>query len=281
MTSREALDHVCCWSETSYSCIGGYSGGNRSPQVLHKERRNPSAAANMEIPKEDRSARPEGTSIPAAAASSCPSPRGLAQPDLPTGLDPNEVPVGLIEDNLLLAELCNESLSSLHRVYKHFKRVVERSRLKSSILAVKAERLNDACALREELLEKDATITELKQQISNLQAGGSAVAPDETLLKCQQERDQARRDCEGLRQANADLEDYKESMEADLRSADKKLAENLKTIQKLNWDVERRDKEIEDLESADREVVDTVQPPRPVLPTAIPSWKDLGRCLIC
>ena len=64
-------------------------------------------------------------------------------------------------------------------------RVVERSRLKSSILAVKAERLNDASALREELLEKDATITELKQQISNLQAGGSAVAPDETLLKCQ------------------------------------------------------------------------------------------------
>ena len=38
-------------------------------------------------------------------------------------------------------------------------RVVERSRLKSPILAVKAERLNDACALREELLEKDATIT--------------------------------------------------------------------------------------------------------------------------
>ena len=52
-------------------------------------------------------------------------------------------------------------------------------------------------------------------------------------------------------------------MEADLRSADKKLAENLKTIQKLNRDVERRDKEIEDLESADRQVVDTVQPPRP------------------
>ena len=52
-------------------------------------------------------------------------------------------------------------------------------------------------------------------------------------------------------------------MEADLRSADKKLAENLKTIQKLNRDVERRDKEIEDLESADRQVVDTVQPPLP------------------
>ena len=92
-----------------------------APKSSIRREETPFAAANMEIPKEDRSARPEGTSIPAAAASSGPTPRGLAQPDLPTGLDPNEVPVGLIEDNLLSAELCNESLSSLHRVYKHFK----------------------------------------------------------------------------------------------------------------------------------------------------------------
>lgn len=52
-------------------------------------------------------------------------------------------------------------------------------------------------------------------------------------------------------------------MEADLRSVDKKLAENLSTIQKLNRDKERKDKEIEDLESAAREVIVMVQPPHP------------------
>ena len=41
-------------------------------------------------------------------------------------------------------------------------RVVERSRLKSSVLAVKAEKLEDVHSLKQELLEKDAVVAELK-----------------------------------------------------------------------------------------------------------------------
>jgi len=52
-------------------------------------------------------------------------------------------------------------------------------------------------------------------------------------------------------------------MEAELRSADTKLVDNLSTIQKLNQDKERMDKEIQDLEGAAREVIDMVQPPHP------------------
>ena len=37
----------------------------------------------------------------------------------PDGSD--EVPVGLIEDDLLSAKLCNESIDSLRSMYKHFK----------------------------------------------------------------------------------------------------------------------------------------------------------------
>jgi len=77
------------------------------------------------------------------------------------------------------------------------------------------------------------------------------------------ERDRALQECEKPKQAKADLEEYKEGMEQDLQRADKKLAENLDTIHKLNRDKERKDKEINDLESAARAVIALVQPPHP------------------
>jgi len=52
-------------------------------------------------------------------------------------------------------------------------------------------------------------------------------------------------------------------MEKDLDSADKKLADNMVTIQKLNRDKEKKDKEIDDLEDAARVIIDMVQPPYP------------------
>jgi len=162
----------------------------------------------------------------------------------------NEVPVRLIEDDLLSADLCNEVIGSLRHTYRNFKRVVERSRLKSSILAVKADGLQDAHSLKQELAEKDALIAELKEQLAAAQAGGG-------------ERDQALRDYAELRQSYADLEEYRKSMEKDLDSADKKLADNMVTIQKLNRDKEKKDKEIDDLEDAARVIIDMVQPPYP------------------
>jgi len=60
----------------------------------------------------------------------------------------------------------------------------------SSILAVKAERLQDARSLRLELAEKDALIAELKEQLATAQAGGSNAASSseanrEELTQCQ------------------------------------------------------------------------------------------------
>jgi len=75
----------------------------------------------------------------------------------------NEFPVGLIEDDLLSADLCNGVIESLRRASKHFKKVVERSQLKSSVLAVKAEELQDVCSLKQDLAERDALIAELKE----------------------------------------------------------------------------------------------------------------------
>jgi hypothetical protein len=53
-------------------------------------------------------------------------------------------------------------------------RVVERSRLKSSVLAVKAEGLQQISALRHELAEKDALIAELGQQLLAARANDGA-----------------------------------------------------------------------------------------------------------
>jgi len=47
-------------------------------------------------------------------------------------------------------------------------RIVERSRLKSCMLAVKAEKLQDVHSLKQELLEKDAVVAELKRQLADL-----------------------------------------------------------------------------------------------------------------
>lgn len=59
-----------------------------------------------------------------------------------------EVPVGLINDVLLEEELCSKMLNSLKRVYNHHKKMALRSRVKSSILAVKSERLQQVPALK-------------------------------------------------------------------------------------------------------------------------------------
>ena len=52
-------------------------------------------------------------------------------------------------------------------------------------------------------------------------------------------------------------------MEQQLDGADKKLVEQLYTIQKLNRDKDRRDQEIFNLEEEAQVVIDMVQPPHP------------------
>ena len=46
------------------------------------------------------------------------------------------------------------------------------------------------------------------------------------------------------------LEEYEKTVEKQLKDSDKKLAENMNTVKKLNHDKERKDKEIHDLEAA-------------------------------
>ena len=50
------------------------------------------------------------------------------------------------------------------------------------------------------------------------------------------ERDQALQESAQLHEFNADLEGYKKTMEQQLEHVDKKIAEQLPTIQKLNWE---------------------------------------------
>jgi hypothetical protein len=50
------------------------------------------------------------------------------------------------------------------------------------------------------------------------------------MLSSSGERDQALQECAELRQAYADLEEYKKVIKQQLRDADKKLAENLTVI---------------------------------------------------
>ncbi|XP_039822152.1 uncharacterized protein LOC120684349 isoform X2 [Panicum virgatum] len=154
----------------------------------------------------------------------------------------DEIPVGLIEDDLLEDDLCNRMLNSLCRVYKHHK----------------------------ELEEKDAVIAELGRQLAAAHESGGGPGAVSTssqyqveLAQVQRESDQALQDCAELQQSNADLEEYKKTIEQQLDGTDKKLVENMYTIQKLNRDKERRDQEIFDLEEAARIVKDMVQPPHP------------------
>ena len=76
------------------------------------------------------------------------------------------------------------------------------------------------------------------------------------------ERDQALQDCAQLHGFNADLEGNKKTMEQQLEQADKKIAKQLHTIQKLNHDKDWRDEEIFNLKEAGRAVVNMVQPLR-------------------
>lgn len=182
-----------------------------APESSERPEETPSSAVNVDIPEKIYAAESEEPTACPTTAPPVTEPRDPASPRTSTAVDPNEVPVGLIEDDLLSAELCNESVDSLRRVYKHFKKIVMRSRLKSSILAVKAEGLQDVHYLKQELLEKDVVIAEPAGSIT---AGSSDARQNEELTRCQRERDQSLRECEELKQANADLEEYKKSMEA-------------------------------------------------------------------
>jgi len=62
----------------------------------------------------------------------------------------------------------------LRRAYKPHKKVVEQSRLKSSVLAVKAKGLQQIPALKQELAEKDAVIAELGKQLAAARANDGA-----------------------------------------------------------------------------------------------------------
>ena len=75
----------------------------------------------MEMPEETCSVEPDKPVAPTTRAPPAPGRRGPSGSGRSTGVDPDEVPVGLIEDDLVSAELCNESIDSLRRVYKHFK----------------------------------------------------------------------------------------------------------------------------------------------------------------
>ena len=50
---------------------------------------------------------------------------------------------------------------------------------------MKAEKLQDVYSLKQELSEKDVVIAELKRQLADLQAGGSSIAQNEELTRCQ------------------------------------------------------------------------------------------------
>ena len=65
-----------------------------------------------------------------------------------------------------------------------------------------------------------------------------------------------------LQMSYANLEEYKKTVEKQLKDADKKLAENLTTIQRLNRDKERKDKKIFDLEASARRIIEIVDPPQ-------------------
>jgi len=64
-----------------------------------------------------------------------------------------------------------------------------------------------------------------------------------------------------LQMSYANLEEYKKTVEKQLKDADKKLAENMATVQRLNRDKEHKDKEMYDLEASARAIIDIVDPP--------------------
>ena len=74
----------------------------------------------MEMPEETCFVEPDKLATPTTRAPPAPGRRGPSGSGRSTGVDPDEVPVGLIEDDLLSAKLCNESIDSLRSVYKHF-----------------------------------------------------------------------------------------------------------------------------------------------------------------
>jgi hypothetical protein len=60
-------------------------------------------------------------SIPVSLPSTSSVPPSTSTPGVSRSEQAEEVPLGLIEDDLLGTDLCNDVLSSLRRVYKHHK----------------------------------------------------------------------------------------------------------------------------------------------------------------
>ena len=77
------------------------------------------------------------------------------------------------------------------------------------------------------------------------------------------ERDQAHQESAQLCEFNADPEGYKKTMGQQLEQTNKKLAEQLQTIHRLNRDKDQMDQEIFELEEGGRAVLDLVQPVLP------------------
>ena len=122
------LDVVCrTAAELKQPPLEPLSTQERDPAL---PRKGPEATARSDVPPSasdaevlgDRDAA--GISEPSSHPETSPPDLELMDTTRPKASAPgrsNEVPVGLIEDDLLSAELCNESVDSLRHVYKHFK----------------------------------------------------------------------------------------------------------------------------------------------------------------
>lgn len=163
---------------------------------------HPAATKETNIQEEEIGA-PSDFATPPTAPPLSSIPLSTSTPGAPCPELVEEVPLGLIEDDLLGTDLCDDVLNSLRRAYKPHKKVVEQSRLKSSVLAVKAKGLQQIPALKQELAEKDAVIAELGKQLAAARANDGARAvgdgDQEELAQSQRERDQGLQDYAELR----------------------------------------------------------------------------------
>ncbi|KAG2556643.1 hypothetical protein PVAP13_8NG185900 [Panicum virgatum] len=122
-------------------------------------------------------------------------PLGTSAPKVSPPESVNEIPVGLIEDDLLDEDLCHNMLNSLRRVYKHHKSNPA-LRVKSSILAVKSEGLQPVPVLKQELEEKGVVIAELRRQLATARESGGVLGAASTSSQYQEELARVQRERE-------------------------------------------------------------------------------------
>ena len=84
-----------------------------APESSEGPEDTPSSAANAGIWEKAYAAESEEPTARPTTAPPVSEPRNPTSPGASAEVDPNEIPVGLIEDDLLSAELCNESVDSL------------------------------------------------------------------------------------------------------------------------------------------------------------------------